>query len=56
LPKLEFLKQALLPGTRVLEGMQTHTYSLLPVDWQQEDIEQARESIKRLLKKVFLEE
>jgi lipoate-protein ligase A len=56
LPKLEFLQQALLPGTRVLEGMQAHTYSLLPPDWQKEDVEQARDSLKRLLKKVFVED
>lgn len=56
LPRLEFLKAALLPGTRVLEGMQAHTYPLLPENWEQQDILPAREILKELLKKVFLED
>jgi lipoate-protein ligase A len=56
MPQENFLKSALIPGTRVLEGMQAHTYPLLKDGWGPGDILQTRKMLQGFLKKVFLED
>lgn len=56
LPPLEFLNAALLPGTRVLEGMQRHTYPLLKESLMESTLCDARIKLKQRLKQVFLED
>ena len=48
-----YLKKILIPGTRVIEGMQDNGSSLLGDSWTVKDLLEVREGIKKLLIEVF---
>ncbi|SCA63592.1 Uncharacterized protein SCG7109_AT_00030 [Chlamydiales bacterium SCGC AG-110-M15] len=53
MPDKNFLEQVLLPNSRVLEGMQKHSYTLLGDSWSEDALEQTRNELKELLVQVF---
>lgn len=48
-PSMPQLESWLLPGSRVLEAMQSYTFAFLPVDASAEILEEARSSMQELL-------
>lgn len=51
MPPEEYLREVLLPNTKVLEAIQAHTFPLLRAD---EDLHEERENLRQLLEKQFL--
>lgn len=54
-PEDGFLKEILLPETRVLEMMKANTYTMLKSPWSKTDLEEMRHIVRKHLKRVFLE-
>lgn len=52
-PSREYLSTVLLPGTKVLEAIEAHTFPLLQ---EQEDLEKGREALKYELQNQFTKE
>lgn len=50
MPPEEYLKDVLLPGTRVLEAMQAHTFPLLGAQATKDELQEARVNLKKLLR------
>ncbi|HSW86877.1 MAG TPA: hypothetical protein VLG49_05190 [Rhabdochlamydiaceae bacterium] len=50
MPPDAYLNNILIPGTRVLEAMQAHTYPLLGIDASQTEMERARVHLRQLLR------
>jgi lipoate-protein ligase A len=55
LPKQEFLKKVLLPGTGVEAAMRAYTHTFLGDNWTDEALEEMRHVVTKQLKKIFLE-
>ncbi len=53
LPDTAYLEDVLLPSTRVLEAMQTHTYPLLGKTASRKELERAKLRLKQLLVTFF---
>lgn len=54
-PEDSFLKEILLPETKVLEAMKANAYTMLKSPWIKKDLEEIRYILKKHLKRVFLE-
>ena len=54
-PEDSFLKEILLPDTKVLESMKANTYTMLKSPWSLKDLGEIRQILRKHLKRVFLE-
>lgn len=54
-PSESYLEEVLVGGTQVLTAMQQNSFALLGSTWTKNELEQARSSLRALLKKAFQE-
>lgn len=55
LPDNQILERVLKPGSRVFEAMQAHTFPLLGIDATEQEIKDAKQTLRQLLQKQFEE-
>jgi lipoate-protein ligase A len=55
MPCKELLENLLLPGTKVLEGMFTHTFPLLGQQGTKKDLLEARKLLREKIEEAFIQ-